>query len=173
MNFALRTIVNTTFLSLVLISMDCSSVQAQDMRPRFGVGFNTLLSTSDGFGIGFRGRASAPLNADLSLAIDLGFTGFVLGGRNDATYVFDPQASVIINLPYRSTMLTYVLFGVGGYVPVGDNLDDAVNGPTLHLGIGWVHALNETSLYYEIDPALIIGEDGVDMAFPFRIGLIF
>lgn len=145
---------------------------AQDLTPRFGIGFNTLLSTADGLGMGFRGRASAPVNADLSMAVDMGFTGFVLRGRRDATYIFDPQVSAIINLPTRRNQLMYVLFGLGAYVPVGEG-NDGQNGPTLHLGIGWVRALNESSFYYELDPALVIGEESVDLAFPIRIGLIF
>ena len=146
---------------------------AQDVTPRFGIGFNSLLSSADGFGIGFRGRASAPVNRDVSVAIDLGLTGFVLNGRRNADYIFDPQLSAIINLPSRSGQLTYILFGLGGYVPVGRDAANEQNGPTIHIGIGWVHALNETSLFYELDPALIIGEESVDIAIPFRIGLIF
>lgn len=132
-----------------------------------------MLSTADGFGIGFRGRASAPVNRDLSIAIDLGFTGFIFGGRRDAEYVFDPQLSAIISLPSQEDRLSYVLFGLGGYVPVGGTIDDRQNGPTVHIGMGWVRALYETSLYYEVDPALIIGEQSVDLAIPFRIGVIF
>jgi hypothetical protein len=146
---------------------------AQDPAPRFGVGLNSLLSSADGFGIGFRGRASAPVNRDVSVAIDLGFTGFVLNGRRDADYIFDPQLSAIVSLPYRTDRLTYLLFGLGGYVPVGPDSANDQNGPTIHFGVGWVHALNETSLFYEIDPALIIGEERADIAIPFRIGLIF
>lgn len=164
----------TFFLLLSLGFFGAHPAAAQDLTPRFGLGFNTLISTADGLGLGFRARASAPVNVDLSLGVDLGFTGFVLEGRRNATYVFDPQVSAIVNLPFRRDRLTYVLFGLGAYVPMGDDEEnDGKRGPTLHLGMGWVHALNETSLFYEIDPALVIGEEGVDLAFPLRIGLIF
>lgn len=146
--------------------------RAQELNPRFGLGFNTLLSTADGLGFGFRGRASAPVNADFSLGVDIGFTGFVLEGRRDATYVFDPQLSAIVNLPARGSRLTYALFGLGAYVPIGDE-SDSQSGPTLHGGIGWVHALRESSIFYEIDPAIVIGERGIDLAIPIRVGLIF
>lgn len=149
------------------------TARAQDLTPRFGVGLNTMLSTADGFGLGFRGRASAPVNADLSLAVDLGFTGFVLEGRRNATYVFDPQASAILTLPYRPSQVAYMLFGIGAYVPLGDDVDREESGPFLHAGIGWVHQLNETSLFYEFDPALVIGESSVEFVFPFRLGFIF
>lgn len=173
MNRLLRTVLPALLLTAAWVLLPSHRVAAQALSPRFGVGFNTLLSTADGIGLGFRGRASAPVNADLSLAVDLGFTGFILQGRDDATYIFDPQASVIVNLPYQPRQLGYLLFGVGAYVPTGDNAADAEGGPTLHLGIGWVHALKESSLFYEIDPALIIGEESVDLALPLRIGLIF
>ena len=146
---------------------------AAQTSPRFGVGFNTMLSSEDGFGIGFRGRAAAPVNLDLSIAIDIGFTGFMLNGRRNANYVFDPQLSAIVNLPPRDDQAMYVLFGFGGYVPIGDDTEGQQGGPTIHLGVGWVRALRETSLFYEVDPALIIGENSVDIAVPLRIGVIF
>ncbi len=46
-------------------------------------------------------------------------------------------------------------------------------GPTLHGGFGWVQTLQSTTLFYEIDPALIIGKSSVDLVLPFRIGIIF
>jgi hypothetical protein len=146
---------------------------AQVASPRFGIGFNAMLSSADGLGVGFRGRASAPVNQDLSIAIDLGFTGFVLSGRRNAEYIFDPQLSAIINLPSTPDRLGYILFGLGGYIPMGSDTEDQQNGPTVHGGIGWVHALQETSLYYEVNPALVIGERDVDIVIPVRIGVIF
>ncbi len=145
---------------------------AQSGGPRFGLGFNTMLSTADALGFGFRGRASAPVNQDLSLAVDLGFTGFVLGGRRDATYVFDPQVSAIITLPPRGDRAPYIIAGMGAYVPLS-NEDKSVNGPTIHLGAGWVQLLRETTFFYEVNPAIIVGEDNIHLAIPFRIGVIF
>lgn len=146
---------------------------AQELNPRFGFGANAMLSSADGFGVGLRGRASAPINADLSFGADLGLTAFVLGGRADADYIFDPQLSAIVSLPPTRSRLTYLLFGMGGYIPVSDNDGNAEGGPTIHGGVGWVVALQETSLFYEINPALIIGQESVDIAVPFRIGVIF
>lgn len=165
------------FVSFVLAFVLQAAVAPHDAAaqtsPRFGLGFNSMLSSADGFGIGFRGRASAPVNLDLSIAIDVGFTGFVLGGRRNADYIFDPQLSAIINLPQSEDRAGYILFGLGGYVPVGRDAEDEQSGPTIHIGLGWVRALHETSLFYEIDPALIIGEQRVDIAIPLRIGVIF
>lgn len=158
-------------LLLLLGLLAPTVVLSQPMQPRFGLGFNTLLSSEDGIGFGFRGRASAPINADLSFGIDLGFSGFILEGRDDATYLFDPQISAIVTLPGIQTA-PYFIGGVGAFIPVSDN-DSNNYGPSLHLGIGWVRALSETTIFYEVDPALVIGKSSVSFALPFRLGLIF
>lgn len=160
-----------TLAAFVGFSASTAENSVAQESPRFGVGLNTMLSTADGLGVGFRGRASAPANQDVSIAIDLGFTGFVFGGRSDAEYILDPQISAIVNLAAGQDRLRYVLFGLGGYIPLSS--DNQQSGPTVHVGMGWVHALYETSLYYEVDPALIIGEESVGLAIPVRIGIIF
>ncbi|MDX1546516.1 MAG: hypothetical protein R3247_05995 [Rhodothermales bacterium] len=154
----------------LLIPLDAAA-QAGDTR--FGFGFNGLISTREGagLGLGLRGRVSAPLNNDLSFAADLGLTGFVLRGRDDASYVFDPQVSAIVTLPPSRSRAPYVLGGIGAYVSFDD--EETSGGPTIHGGIGWVQSLSETTLFYEVDPALIIGETSIDLALPFRVGIIF
>lgn len=154
-----------------LLALMPQVAEAQTFNPRIGVGINGMASTADGFGLGIRGRASAPVNADVSLAIDLGFTGFIFGGRRDASYVFDPQASAIVSIPDTGDRLSYLLFGAGAYVPLGDA--ESRSGPTIHGGYGRVHILHETSLYYEINPAIVIGDTRVDLVVPVRIGVIF
>jgi hypothetical protein len=143
---------------------------AQDMGMRFGIGFNGLVSTVDGVGVGLRTRLSTPVNPDLSFALDLGGTGFIFRGRDEATYVIEPQLSVIVNLPVQGQRLPYLLAGAGAYLPTSDRTEA---GPTLHLGYGFAHLLYETSIFYEINPALIVGRDRVHLAIPVRIGLIF
>jgi hypothetical protein len=154
-----------------LLAMRAPEASAQLDNARFGLGFNTLLSADNGFGMGFRGRLSTPINADLSFALDAGMTGFVLGGRDDATWVLDPQASLIVTLP-GVEKAPYLMMGIGGYLDPSDS-DDTLTGPTLHFGVGWVKPLSESVLFYEIDPALIIGDTKVSAAIPFRIGVIF
>lgn len=149
-------------------------------RASLGVGFNTVLSTEQGLGIGFRARGAWPMNDDLSLAAGMAITGFVLGGLDDADYLLDPQISLIVTIgspqPDRAT---YVLGGFGAYIPFGDGHHDTgeghqdSRGPTIHAGMGWVRGLYSTRLFYEIDPALVIGESGIDLVFPFRLGVIF
>lgn len=156
---------------LLTVMLRPDGAAAQEWTPRVGLGVNGMVSTADGIGLGFRGRVSAPVNADVSLALDAGFTGFLLGGRRDASYVFEPQFSVIVNIPRTAQELSYLLFGVGAYAPIGES--SSSSGPTIHFGYGRVRVLQETSLFYEINPALIIAESRVDLAIPVRVGIIF
>jgi hypothetical protein len=166
-----RLLVFSTLLLTGSLIQPAADASAQPSSTRFGVGFNGLLSTTDGLGLGIRSRISAPVNADLSFAVDLGLTGFILQGRDDASYVFDPQVSAIVTLPGRPDRTPYILGGVGAYVSFQDG--DNEGGPTLHGGFGYVQALSETTIFYEINPALIIGQESVALALPFRIGVIF
>ena len=167
----LRLLVLAALLLAGWMLLPVHQAAAQELRPRFGLGFNTTLATTEGvLGLGVRGRVSAPVNPDLSFAVDLGFTGFVLRGRDDATYVFDPQVSAIVTLDAQGNRSPYILGGIGAYVPFDD---DDEGGPTLHGGFGWVQSLQSTTLFYEIDPALIIGQSSVNLILPFRIGVIF
>jgi hypothetical protein len=161
----------STLLMLLLLGGVSQQTHAQLADSRFGLGFNSLLSADNGFGMGFRGRLSTPINADLSFALDAGITGFILGGRDDATWIIDPQASIIVTLP-GVEKAPYLLTGIGGYLDPTDN-GDALTGPTVHLGVGWEKPLRESVLFYELNPALIIGEKKVSAAIPFRIGVIF
>lgn len=141
--------------------------------PRFGLGLNTQLALPDGLGIGAHGRVSAPVNADLSIMLDLAGTGFIFQGRKNATYILTPQMGVVVNINqqrYRDPI--YLIAGFGGYLPVNSPRSDQ-GGPTFHVGIGSVLSLQETSLYYEVNPALIVAEDKVGISLPFRMGIIF
>ena len=163
-----------SFLALLVVALlagASTDANAQLANSRFGVGFNALLSADNGFGMGFRGRLSTPINADLSFALDAGLTGFILGGRDDATWIIDPQASLIVTLP-GVEKAPYLLTGIGGYIDPSDS-GDTLTGPTIHAGVGWVKPLRESVLFYELAPALIIGEEKVSVAIPFRIGVIF
>lgn len=148
------------------------AAEAQQARaPRIGVGFNVMPSVSEGLGIGVRGRVSSPLNRDISVAVGGALTGFVLSGRDDASYAFDPQLSLIITLPEQGLQAPYVLGGVGAYVPI--RAPGRQSGPTIHAGFGWVRLLNETSGFLEINPALVVGREDVDLILPIRAGIIF
>ena len=156
-------------ITVLLWSMAPTDTQAQD-RPRFGVGFNSFVSTQDGFGPGIRFRVSSPINQDLSIGVGSGFTGFVLGGREDASYAFDPQISLIVTRTDTPTQGTYFLGGFGAYLPIDTG---SASAPTIHAGAGRVWLLQETSLFAEFNPALVIGEESAHGLFSFRFGIIF
>jgi len=158
-------------LIIVFALLFSISATAQLSRPRFGIGFNTLLSSEDGLGLGFRGRMSSAVNADLSLAFDIGVSGFILNGRDDASYVVDPQASIVVTLP-GIERASYFISGIGAYINTSSG-DQNLEGPAIHFGVGWVSALRESVLFYEVVPALVIGKSDVAVAIPFRIGIIF
>lgn len=149
----------------------CTSASAQERSPRFGAGTHALVSTIDGVGLGAMARVSIPLNADLSLAMGSGFTGFFLGGTEDATWLFTPQVSAIVTFPGRYRV-PYFLVGAGGYFPLGEPGRER-SGPTIHFGVGRVSLLAESTLFYEVDPMLVLSDDRIDVAIPIRVGLIF
>ncbi|MEM1044151.1 MAG: hypothetical protein AAGI91_16200 [Bacteroidota bacterium] len=154
-----------------------SALAQGGLSPRYGVGFDALLSVAsgevveDGFGLGVRGRVSFPVNADFSFAVGAGLAGFLLGGRDDATYLFNPQLSGVLTLPRSPRWARYLIGGFGGYFPLGSS--DKEGGPSLHLGLGWAQPLNETSLYIELDPAIVIGETRTAFIAAARVGVIF
>lgn len=162
---------------LLFALLFAAPTSAQSLAPRFGAGFDALLSVASGdvlesgLGLGVRGRASFPVNADFSVALGAGFAGFILGGRDDASYLFNPQVSGIVTLPRTENWARYLIGGFGGYFPLGDS--QAEGGPALHLGLGWARPLNESSLYVEIDPALVIGESRTALVAAARVGVIF
>jgi len=170
----MKRVATHALLAFALILLTAAPALGQDLRPRFGLGFNTAISTEDGVGVGMRLRGSAPVNSDLSFAIDLGVTGFIFEGRDEATYLVDPQISAIVSVPSnRPDRLTYFLGGFGAYLPFDENNSNREAAPTLHFGIGRVHSLMETSIFYEVNPGLIIGEERVGLLLPIRAGVIF
>ena len=156
-------------LGLLFGPLDSAHAQTQ---PRFGVGVQLMGTTvDDNFGPGVRLRSSVPLTQDVSLGLGAGLTGYIFEGRDDAAYGFDPQASLIVTLPGRNRQRLYVLGGAGAYVPFGNT--SAESGPTIHLGIGKVWLLNESSFFFEFDPALFIGKEDTEAVMPIRLGVIF
>jgi len=157
---------------ILLLSLTFPKLQtsAQTNNLKIGFGFDAVLQSEDGLGLGFRARLSKPLTWDLSLAVDLGITGFILEGQDDASYVIDPQVSLIVTFP-NLERTTYLLGGFGVYAPFGPS-DHSAGGPTIHLGVGRATPLRESTLYYEIDPAIIIQSEEIALSIPFRIGII-
>jgi len=161
---------------LPLLAPSTATAQEAPLQPRFGGGFEGVLFLGnprvvrDGLGIGIRGRASFPVNADFSFAADAAFIGFVLGGREGALYVFNPQVSGIVTFPALG-QARYLIGGMGYFAALGDA--PGQGGPAIHGGMGWIIPLHESSLYFEINPSLVIGRQRAALALPARIGVIF
>lgn len=158
-------------LSLGLLAGPVERAYAQQ-NPRFGVGLQVMGTTVDGnIGPGLRFRSSVPLTQDVSFGLGAGLTGYIFRGRDDAAYAFDPQTSLIVTLPGTGTERLYVLGGGGAYVPFGQTA--ANSGPTVHLGVGKVWLMNESSFFLEFTPSVFIGQEAADIIIPFRLGVIF
>lgn len=162
-------------LAVLALALLTTAAHAQGTAPpRFGASFDLAIPVlgqdliPDGPSIGVRGRAALPLNADVSVAGSLGIGAHLFEGRDQARYVLNPQASIIVTLPGEGTA-RYILGGFGGFVP----FDSGSGGPTLHLGYGWAFPLNETSFFVEGNPSLLIGQDKTDVVLAARAGIIF
>lgn len=150
-----------------------SAAQAQERPSRFGLGLQILGSTASGdVGPGLHFRASTPINSDVSLAVGSGLTGYIFRGRDDSAFALDPQVSAIVSFSTSTNpaQSTYVLGGVGAYVPFGDT--NAESGPTFNLGVGRVWLLDESSVFAEFNPGFLVGEESTTLVIPIRVGII-
>ncbi len=155
-------------LLAALAARPAAARQEADPRPssRFGVGAGLAANTADGLGAGLWARASAPLSADLSFAIDLGMAAYTAGAA-----AFEPQVSVIITLPAPlERPLPYLVGGIGGYFPF--MLRPTNSGATLHAGLGWVRPGARRTWFVELTPTAILGRRRVDLLLPVRLGTI-
>ena len=156
----------------VLLAFVLADPARAQTDPRFGVSLQMLGSTADdNLGTGIRVRASAPINRDLSLAFGSSITGFIFEGQDEANFAIDPQVSLIVNVPQAGDQGLYFFGGAGAYVPLGDS--PAESGPTFHVGGGKVWLLQESSLFLEFNPGLIIAEESTEVLLPIRLGVIF
>lgn len=142
--------------------------------PRIGAGFEvygalpnqTVLP--EGVAVGLRLRAALPVNADLSVAGSLGVAAHLWDGAANARWVLNPQTSLIVTLPSRGSV-RYAFGGFGGFLP----LDGGGGAPSLHLGAGTAIPLNDTSLFFEVNPSLLVGESETTAVVAARAGVIF
>jgi hypothetical protein len=168
----MRPLFLAVLLTLVLL---CPAPPAEAQQtPKFGVGFQMMGTTvDDNIGPGFRFRSSIPITQDVSFGIGAGITGYIFEGRDDAAYALDPQGSLVVTLPGAGNQRLYVLGGAGAYVPFGNLAENVNGGPTLHLGIGKVWLLSESSFFLELDPAVYVGKTTSEVIIPLRAGIIF
>ncbi len=161
-------------LVLLLISLiSIPDLSAQSLRPRLGFGLSLVPGTTDQtLGIGINTRFAWVVNADVSFAASINFNNYILKGREEAAYFVHPTASAIITLDASNLRSPYLIFGIGGNIPLGGEASSNDSGPSLHAGTGWVFSLQATSLYLEIIPALIIAQSAVEVQLPVRFGVI-
>lgn len=148
---------------------------AQPAPPRVGVGFEvwgappSQALIPEGVAVGLRGRAALPLNADLSVAASLGLAAHLWQGAANARWVANPQTELIVTFPGRRGTMRYVFGGFGGFLP----FSGGGGAPTLHVGAGTAIPLNDTSLFLEVNPSLLIGETETTAVLAGRAGVIF
>ena len=166
-------IATATGFLLLMTACTGTAAHAQALNPRIGFGLTSTVTTDfdNPVGLGLLVRGSLPVNPDLSFAAGAGITGFVLGGRDDASYYVTPQVLAIITLSSTTPRSPYVLFGLGGYLPVGTNKNED-GGPTLHIGMGWAASLQHTSVYFEVAPSLTIAKDNSRLILPIKAGVV-
>ena len=161
-------------LAVVLVLSVSAPAFGQAAPPRYGVGFDVSTAVlgsrliPDGPALGLRGRVALPVNADLSVAASLGVSAHLFDGANDSDVVLNPQTSLIVTIPGR-TSVRYVLGGFGGLLP----FSGGGGGATVHGGVGIAIPLSATSLYVEADPSLVIGQDSAGLLLSVRGGVIF
>lgn len=163
-------------LALALLAAADAGAQRRyaDAPPRVGVGFEAISAVLDqdvipnGPSLGLRGRVALPVNRDVSVAAGLGIGAHLFEGSSDTRFVLSPQATVIVTIPSRSSA-RYVFGGAGGMLP----LTDGGGGPTLHVGYGVAIPLTETSLFAEVNPQIVVGEDETVPVLAIRGGVIF
>ena len=145
---------------------------AQAPPARIGAGLDALViplragDVDPGVGLGLRGRVALPINSDLSAAGSVGVTANLAGS---AVLTAAPQVSLIVGLPGEGPTGRYVMGGFGALVP----FSGGGGGGTLHVGFGWTVPLSETEIYFEVNPAVVVGSSDVTVAVPLRAGFIF
>ena len=146
---------------------------AQIQMPRIGFGLNSAAGTQDPVvGMGFDARVSWPINQDFSIAGGTGVIGYVFQGREESSYFLTPQASAILTLDATNVKSPYFIAGVGGHFSIGSKDRSEDSGPTVHAGLGWTLLLQDTAIYLEISPTLIVARSSASALLPLRVGVV-
>ncbi len=159
----------------LLLATTASAQRYGATPPRIGAGFEvtTVFYNQDVIpnspALGIRGRVALPVNADVSVAASLGVGAHLFEGADDTRFVLSPQASAIVTLPGGGSSVRYVIGGLGGFLP----MSGGGGGPTIHAGFGWAIPLTETSVFFEVNPSLLVGEEEAVPVLAARTGIIF
>ena len=169
----------TCLIALVLLAVPTAEAQVEGTEParpamRFGFGFTATMTTdfANPVGPGLHARLAIPVNQDLSFAAGGSIAGFVLGGREEAVYYAAPQVLAIVTLNATLPRSPYVLFGLGGHLPFYGPENNSQSGPVLTGGIGWALVLQQSSVYFEVLPGLVVARKAAKLTLPINIGVI-
>lgn len=160
-------------IGLLALLVGCAAGPAWgQINAQVGGGIQMVGSTAEAsVGPGLFVRGAIPLTRDVSVGLGTAGTGYVLEGGAEASYVLDLEAAAIVTLPSPSKSANYLMGGGGLRIPFrSENLDV---GPTVHLGLGRLWALQESTLFVEVRPTLYVREAAADFVFPLRAGIIF
>ena len=158
-------------LTILLLIVPVS--YSQIPRPRVGLGMGAVGSTgANPFGLGLDTRLAFPINPDLSISVGTSFVNYVFQGRDGAAYFISPSISLIVTMNAAAVRSPYLVAGLGAYLPLAGDTSEDEAGPIVEVGIGWVFALQATSVFLEITPVLVVARSAVDMQLPVRVGII-
>lgn len=156
--------------ALALLVLTTGIVRGQALRGRVGLQMHGS-SIQKTLGPGVHLDAQLPIAGGVSIVGRGAFSAFLLNGWKNGTYTFDPELALKVALPSRSKGAT-TIFGGGGYhAPFGEEARGS--GPTVHLGMGRVWALRESTLFVELAPTLVIREAETSLLMPLRAGVVF
>jgi len=120
---------------------------------------------------GFHLDAQLPITGGFSLVGGAGLSAFLLEGRTNGTYTFDPELTLKVTLPSRSKGATTVFGGAGYHIPFGPVIEGG--GPTVHLGVGRIWTLRESTLFVDLVPTVVVHEQSIGVLMPLRAGVVF
>lgn len=168
MTYALRAVLCACGLFLLANGV----LKAQALRGR--ISFQMAASSIErSVGPGLHVDAKQPIVGGLSLVAGGGLSAFILEGHRTGTYSFTPEVGVNLVVPSRSKWAN-VIFGGGGYhVPFGAGAAASDGGPTIHLGVGRIRALRETTLFINLSPSAVIRSRTTAFFFALRTGVVF
>ncbi len=156
--------------ALLLFVLIGEPAQGQALRGRVSLqlkGSTTQASVAPGFHL----DAQLPIVDGFSIVGGGGISAFLLEGRRRGTYTFDPELTLKVTLPSRSKGATTVFGGAGYHVAFGPNPKGS--GPTVHLGLGRIWTLRESTLFVDLVPTVVVQKETVAVLLPLRAGVVF
>jgi len=160
-------------IGILLLLIGVAGVPARgQINPQIGGGAQVAGSTAElTAGPGYFVQGSFPIAQQVSFVAGTAGTGYVLQGGDEATYILDGELSALVTFPSRSKSADYLMAGGGVRIPFRSESLDI--GPTVHVGLGRLWSLRESTLFVELRPTLYVREAHADFALPIRGGVIF